>query len=444
MKNTRFSIKHILLSFILLTIGSCSTLDNEPEIPDERQELLEVMDYTAQIVSQVVASNDARQEIFGYAFEENAGEVEASFSELLSESPSQRSLINNAKTGSFSKLFRPKAENYNLEEKNYDKSSSINSVRSYLEDYLIENSLALYGPYLAENHSNSTRPITVSFDPLDDSKSTNYGYIFVPKGSSRSQANNGKIYRPNSNSTDEFELVLVEDIDDTYVQENPTLVIVPQIDTGNGSGAYSTPISSETNTQPLPIPTSGIDCDDLRSGDILRPFMQKFRLTDNLRSGFWNRNILNMYAITKDDVSFDINNAAVINTSTSKYWDKVRVSRADANKNNQKWITVNQRLDSNWLLDEKNLTIAVSYKQTSVTVDKITIGVTGVFSSSQSGSVSATLNFETSQNLLFSESYDKCATLALFNSPSLAGQKDGLAIEKFGKMEFTMDMDWRR
>jgi hypothetical protein len=50
-----------------------------------------------------------------------------------------------------------------------------------LESYLKENNLRIYGPYLAENHANTDKPITVSFDPLDDSKNTNYGYKLVPK-----------------------------------------------------------------------------------------------------------------------------------------------------------------------------------------------------------------------------------------------------------------------
>lgn len=440
MKHTHF--KTIIFLITLSIIWSCSPSIEEPEVIDDRARMLEVMDYTAQVVSQVMISNEARQEILGYALEENAGEVEASFAELLSEITSQRSLINNAETGNFAAKFRPKAERYQFEQNQFKKSKSADDIISDLESYLKDNNLGVFGPYLAEYHSDSDKPITVSFDPLDDSRTTNYGYVITRKTNHRSSANNTGIDVPKVSLDEDYELTLIEDIDDAYAQENPTLVIV-EID---GPGGPTIPPAGGTgdsnSTQPLPIPSTGIRCDDLRDGDILRPFMVKFRLIDNLRGGFWNRNLLNLYAITKDDVSFDINNDAVVNPGTSKYWNEYRVSRADAN--NGKWLTATQRLDSNWLLDEDNLTIAVSYKKTSVTVDKIEVGVKGAFAGTPSGSVTATLDFDRNQNLLFSESYDKCATIALFNSSSLAGELDGLAIEKFGKMEFTLDMDWRR
>ncbi|MFT6969581.1 MAG: hypothetical protein ACJAXX_000138 [Roseivirga sp.] len=98
---------------ILILLTGCDTQNEiRPELIDERQEMLNVMGFTAQIVGHAVASQDVRAEILGHAFPENGGEVEASFSELLSSSPRQRSLINNAESGNFAERFRLKAQGF--------------------------------------------------------------------------------------------------------------------------------------------------------------------------------------------------------------------------------------------------------------------------------------------------------------------------------------------
>lgn len=100
------------LILVLALLWSCeSTEENAPfDIPNEREEMLEVMDYTAQVVSQVLVSNKARQEVLGYAFDERGGEVEATFAELLSGSTAgERSSVNGAEFGNFAEGFRPRA-----------------------------------------------------------------------------------------------------------------------------------------------------------------------------------------------------------------------------------------------------------------------------------------------------------------------------------------------
>lgn len=281
--------------------------------------MIEIMDHTAKLVSHVMISNDARQEVLGYAFQEHAGEVEASFAELLNTNSIQRSLINNVEAGKFTERFRPIAQGFQLDDNR--KSNSIDNVISDLESYLKDNNLGIYGPYLAENHANSTKPVTVSFDPLDDTKTTNYGYKLVPKSSKGSSANYNNLNNSLVNF-DNYELEVVENIDDTYAYENPVIVIVPIDD----DDPYNNP---NTGQSPQPIPNNGIFCSNLLDGDILRPTMARFRLLENLRSGFWNRNLMNMYSITKDDISFDANNDAVINTSVAKVWNKFRISRVE-------------------------------------------------------------------------------------------------------------------
>lgn len=440
------SLKSPYLVLLLVLIWSCQPTIDEPEIIDERARMLEVMDYTAQVVSQVMISNDARQEILGYAFEENSGEIEASFAELFSKNPIQRSLTNNTKTGSFAQIFRPRAESYQFEENSFNTSSSADNVMSDLESYLKDYKLALYGPYLAEYHANSTKPITVSFDPLDDSKTTNYGYVITPKNSNIGQANHGGINAPRVSLDENYDLMLVPEIDDAYTQENPTLVIIPEIELANGSVNIVTRNSgSTTGTQPLPIPSSGIRCDDLRDGDILGLYLSEFRLTDNLRNGFWKRNLMDMYAVTKDNISFDLNGSPKIDSNKAKLWNEVRVSRADAKDG--KWYSKLTALEDNWTLDQENLFLAFAYKRSSVQVRGIEAEVKGDFSGKPPGYIAkANISFEDKRNVLYSFSFDKCATIGLYKTASPSGNtRNGNRIHnEAGKINFTFEVDWYR
>uniref|UniRef100_UPI004048A92C hypothetical protein n=1 Tax=Roseivirga sp. TaxID=1964215 RepID=UPI004048A92C len=426
----------ILLSILVL---SCDPQNDAiPETIDQRQEMIKILDHTAKLVSHVMISSDARQELLGYAFQENAGEVEASFAELLSPTSGQRSLINDAELGRFAERFRPISQGFEI--KGLKKSNTIDDKISDLESYLKENNLGIYGPYLAENHSNSTKPITVSFDPLDDTKTTNYGYRLIPKSKNGNSASGNTLPQGQSNF-DNYDLEMISNIDDNYAMDNPVIVIVP-LD-GYGSSSYN---NQGTGQTPQPIPNNGIICSNLRDGDLLRPTMARFRLLENLRSGFWNRNLMNMYAITKDDISFDANNGAVINSNVAKVWNEFRISRSDAS--DKKWQEVNTLLDSNWLLDEDNLFLAISYKIIDVSISEINVEIAGDFAKEGKPAgfkASAKLKFEEKQTLLYSFPFDKCATLALYKTASIAGLEQGLRIESGAdKSQFTFNMEWYR
>ena len=57
----------------------------------------------------------------------------------------------------------------------------------------------------------------------------------------------------------------------------------------------------------------------------------------------------------------------------------------------------------------------------------------------------AKLKFEEKQTLLYSFPFDKCATLALYKTASIAGLEQGLRIETgAGKSQFTFNMEWYR
>ena len=432
----------IFIAGLFMVAGCSDPKDKlpQPQVQDAKQEMRDVMKYTAQVVSQVVASPAARNEVLGYAFSEFDGEVEASFDKLLSDEPktglAQRSLVNGAPSGKFAELFRPRAKQYVFESED-ERSESVNDAISRLESYLKKHNLGLYGPYLAENHANSTKPITVSFDPLDDTKTTSTGYMFVPKSTSgNSSANNGGIDSPKSYYDGGYELVNIGEIDDDYAYNNPTLAIIPL---GYPFWPFITP-PTPTPTGPRPRPNNGINCQDLLENDILVPHMVKYRLKENLRWGFWNRNLLDLYAITKDDVTINLNGDGVINTNTSKLWTRVRVSRKDARK--QRWKTANQELDSNWRLDERNLHLAFAGKKR-VWNASFNVSI-GNFPAQPNATVSANIKVGDKREVLYTFSHDKCATTSLYKTASLKEMKDGRRIYGNNMIEYTLDIEWYR
>ncbi|WP_420384966.1 hypothetical protein [Roseivirga sp.] len=428
------------LAILLIVLVGCHPEDQQPELVNPRSEMLQVLDFTAQLVSHAVTSNQARNEVLGYSFIENDGEVEVSFRDLLSSEPVQKSLVNGAPSGSFAQVFRPLAERWQSDERLTPGASTVNTL-SDLENYLKKNNLGLFGPYLSENHANSSEPITVSFDPLDDTKETNYGYRLIPKKQGNASADQNLNQVTNF---DNYELEVVQNIDDDYAFNHPLLVIVPIDDDDDDTGNYVTPPSPVYGQSPMPIPSTGIICSDLLEDDLLMPTMARFRLLDNLRGGVWNRNLINMYAITKDDITFDINNNALINSAVAQVWKEYRVSRKNARQKN--WIVTNTLLDSNWKLDEDNIFIAFSYKRTKVSIDKVTAEVSGTYGNPAiNGKVGVELKFMSKHELLYSFPYDKCATLALYKTPSTNGLEQGLRVQSgSGKLEFTFDMSWYR
>lgn len=399
---------------------------------------MEAMKFTAQVVSQVVTNPQAKAEILNYAKPEFDGEVVAHFESLLSSELSNQQTAFGNNAGSFAELFRPSLAT-SSSEANLGNSDAINDILINLEEYLKDNNMALYGPYLAENHSNTDKPITVSFDPLDDTKETNIGYIFIPKAQTgRSIANTQ--YGTNSiMETENYELIEVHDIDDDYAYENPVLVVVPD----NPRGTLPPYVPSNQN--PLPMPNNGIACNDLQEDDILELYLDEFKLNGNLRSGFWNRNYIDMYVVTKDNVSFDVNGSPKVDSNVAKVWREVQVSRTDAK--NHKWKNAKTLLDDNWKLDEDNIFIAFTYKKVSVTINGIDAEVKGNFENKPSEYVAKPkLSFEEKRNLLYSFPYDKCALIALYKTPGPSGKlRNGLRMQnENGDITFTYNVKWYR
>ena len=109
--------------------------DQQPQIENDRQEMLKAMELTAQLVSQVTVSNNVRQELLSFALDEYGGEVTAHFSELLTDdSGVRKSSATGVINGSFADLFIPIAENHDgLNDQNRSQSSDLKSA---LAEYL--------------------------------------------------------------------------------------------------------------------------------------------------------------------------------------------------------------------------------------------------------------------------------------------------------------------
>lgn len=424
--------KLFYLAAILLVVAGCDTHnDTQPELIDERQEMLKVMEFTAKAVSEITVSGDVRNEILGYAKEEFGGEVTAHFTKLLDvQNPNSSS---SGLAGSFARFFQNKAIQFD-QEQNQNRSQSAGDIQNSLEDYLKEHNMALFGPYLAENHANSSKPITVSFDPLDDDKISNVGYRFIPKTSQGSVANHGGLNAPFN--IDNYYMEEIQNVDDQYAYDNPTIFVIP--DDGNtniGSTANNT--NNTENTE------RDIDCEDLNDNDIIELYLRDFQLNGNLLNAPWNRNFLEMWMVSGDDISFDSNNTAVVNENTALIFREFFISKSDGR--DQTWLDVEFLLDQNWKRQEVNSYMILAYKTGSGDGATVTANVKSIVNSD--GTSESTNTIEASIKLVkkfepFHQfPYDRCGTLATFRTDTGLGLHQGLGVRNAGgRARFTLDV----
>lgn len=421
------------LLFCSLTFFACHDNQTDADYPDDRQQMLSAMEITAQIVSQVSVSEDVKRELLSYSLDKFAGEVTAHFSELLPNGNIPRGKVsNNELHGSFATAFRPKVEELEPEA-SLIRTETNGGLQSDLEAYLLDHQMALYAPYFAENHANSTKPITVSFDPLDDSKLSNVGYMFVPKVVSQgSSANLGD--SDVSMNFDNYELVQVSNVDDDYAWQNPTIFVIPD----DGNAHVPNGVNNGGNT---PHPNRDVDCEALEDSDIVQLYMRRFKLNGNFRSAPWLRNFLEMWVITGDDISFDSNNTAVVNENTAKLWRRKQVSRRDGRKKN--WLDSGiGALDLNWQENEDNAYMIIAYKSGN-NGGAVTANVKTVLNSDGTTQTTTTIN-ATIPLLDKYESfhqfpYDRCGTLAVFRTDQGLGLHENLSVFGADKIQFTME-----
>lgn len=421
----------ILILAMSAIVFSCSEQqENQPDIIDTRQEMLNVMKFTAQAVSEISASPNVRNEILSYGLKEFDGEVTAHFGKLLSED-SPEAISSDNFVGSFSRLFANKAQQFESSQSDNKSQSSENTITD-LASFLKENNMALYGPYLAENHANSNKPLTISFDPLDDSKVSNIGYMLVPKTSTGGTSNSGGLDAPSTMSN--YELVEVSDVDDDYAYENPTMFVIIDDQEPGGGG------SSSNNGGGYNGNNRDIDCETLTPNDIVELTMPKFRLIDNLAWQPWERNIMNLWAITSDDIEgFNTNGSGTLNNNTSQLWSEKQVSRSNAR--DKKWMTPGfSFLENNWKKNETEMVIFVSYKERSPQLGKVDINFKAVrdTSTTTTTNISTSIEIGNKYSVLSYQNFDRCSTLANFLQDRGYGIYEGRRIYSYGKLEFTI------
>ncbi|MCO6357718.1 hypothetical protein [Roseivirga pacifica] len=427
--------KFLIVLVMVAVVASCQeNIEIQPSLKNERAQMLEVLEFTAKTVSEIAVSRDVREEVLSYGLPQFDGEVTAHFSKLLSDEVKLSS--RGTQKDAFSNLFRAKVGEFRTETENDNRYNSAEDPISYIEKYLKLNNMALYGPYLAENHADSDKPITVSFDPLDDSKYSNVGYMFVPKQGEQSSAN----MLPNvPYAIEDYHMVEVQNVDDQYAYDNPTVfVIIDDEDApppGGSNGGGGTGGGGSEGRE--------IDCNDLDDTDIVSVTMREFRLMGNLRSAPWNRNLLDLWAISGDDINFDQNNTAILNNSTAKLWHRKQVSKSDGR--NERWLSSGLSfLDTNWKEEEVDLYLVISYKSGNdggtynanvrTVINKDADGnSTNETTTTLDVSVPLAEKFEVFHGL----GYDRCATLAGFTSDNGFGLRDGLGVVGADKMQFT-------
>ncbi|MFT4805263.1 MAG: hypothetical protein ACI9YE_002479 [Psychroserpens sp.] len=393
--------------------------------------MLDVMKFTAQAVSEIAINPSVKKELLSYGLQEFDGEVTAHFSKLLNDGNPEAVSSDNSK-GTFSRLFENKAQQFESNQLNI-KSQSAGSTITDLEAFLKDKNMALYGPYLAENHANSDKPLTVSFDPLDGSKTSSIGYILVPKTSSGSTANSGGLDAPNAISN--YELIEISGIDDDYAYNNPTLFVI--IDDAGSSGGGGSVANTGSGSSSGNTSTRAIDCETLKSTDIVELIMPKFRLNGNLAWQPWEQNILDMWVVTKDDISgLDINGKGILNNSSSKLWAGKQVSRRNGRDKN--WLNPDiPFLESDWKKDETEMVILISYKERSSedSVDFEFKSVNDETTQTTKSSFFITKAF----TLMAYANFDRCSTLANFLTDRGSGLHEGRRIYSYGgKLDFVL------
>ncbi|GAB5524468.1 MAG: hypothetical protein Roseis2KO_23400 [Roseivirga sp.] len=416
-----------MLALVLaITMFACADREEQsPEIIDQRQEMLDAMTFTAQAVSQISISPGVKKEMLSYALDEFGGEVTAHFSSLLSNEIQDQNASQDNPKGTFNRLFKSKAAEYNVE-RNQDRSQSSSFDPSDLETYLKQNNLAVYAPYYAENHANSNSTITVTFDPLDDTKTSNIGYKLVRKANTGSSANHGGLDA--SFSIDDYDMTEVPNVDDDYAYENPTWVVIPDDGNTNLGNIYSD--DPGIGGAPSEANARDIDCNDLTSNHVVALRMPEVRLTGNFSSAIWDRNLLHLWVAT-GEITF-VDNVPQLGPNVNKLWGEFKISRADAR--DQKWVSTGlSHFERDWTEEETDLFFVITRKR------GVELTITGDVKFTKDGveaNVDVTINSENKQTLIVKDNLNRCDYLATHTRPTSLGTRAGQAVQGYGKVQF--------
>ncbi len=403
-------MKKALLILLLTAFYSCRLTNEDEFFLSEKKvdedywtsfsDRNEMLYQFSKMIAPIVNEYEVRKEILSYHSELTDGEVFVTFKDLLS------ARNNNRFSGSFLREIR------DVRSLRQSGTISTDSLLLFLE----ENNYAIYAPYLAENWSETSLPITVSWWDGIDSTGVTPGIIEGVEGGRVSQ---------------------LFSVDDDYAAANPTIVLVPaDVDNCGNVPCGTNQQTNDTDTD-IPYVPRSIDCRKLESDDKIRIDMPYFRLTGNLRP--WpNRNILSLVTIV-GEFSYDKDGIPQPKANTNFLWENKWVSRKSARE--KRWMSSGiSYIQSDWSQSEIELRIAVAYKKNK---SKATFeGSVGIDEKKNfTVNLSAKYKFELgSKARLFDVGFDRCVFLADFSKDIGHGLKDDMTIYSFGStpMQFVL------
>lgn len=206
-------MKNLILLFVVLTfiLGACEKKEandfgtKKNFVTEEQKLLLAKMDEAAQVIAIFTSDEQVNNEISMFIKKKMYKDDFIFFKDLFEPDANSVLKSSNMSETVFSKLFRKASEGMSL------KSGTVND----LEDFLIENNLALYVPYPLEDYPADKQIPTISFHPLLND-SLNYGYKQLV----------GNVTKSSNINAVEYELI--EGVGEEYAQENPVYAIIPR------------------------------------------------------------------------------------------------------------------------------------------------------------------------------------------------------------------------
>ncbi|SNS80329.1 hypothetical protein SAMN05421640_1296 [Ekhidna lutea] len=412
MKITKNLIAPIWFAIALIACQENEMLPPEDELikPEMSHAILsnDQLQQVAISMTEFINDDDVRSELISYATPGTDNEVYRPFKYLLTEE---------SPNGRLSSALATKLES------SLAKCSSCRTQNSDIDDILaiLEEHYVISAPYLAEDFSESTEPLTISWwDGIDDSG--------VTPGILSTDLNNGRVTN---------ELISVND---QYASSHPTLVLMPvdeelcpigdPCDPGSGGGS-----SGDHDSLPRDI-----DCRALEDDAIVKIKMPQFRLHSNTRN--WpNSNRLYFWAITGGD--FTVNsNGLVVNTDPdiNEPWGDgkgFKVSRKNAK--NQNWVGSDMSfVVQDWKKSQPDLRIIFAARNDGEGdisyTDNVSLDTDEDFS--RDTDVAFHVTSEKHAYFLMNVSFDRCATLGEIASDGGFGLKNNYQIYRFGDVSF--------
>lgn len=363
-------------------------------------------------IGKFINEPEVRAEIISYATEESQGEVYIPFAEILAEE---------AEGGRLNSIVRERL-------KEALQSIKCENCRTETIEDILKAEYSLYAPYLAEYHSVSEIPLTISWIDETYSIGTTPG-IFTGSSSS------GRI------ASDQ-----IISVDDSYAVNQPVAIIAPP-DPGIDPIECNDPPCTTPGPGPGPgpgpdpqpgdpgyfVPPADISCSDYPSDDyILRMTIPEFRLRDQLRAFPWGSKLHFWIAVGEyTNGNPQQKPGTAIDQKFMSEWHITRAQIRD-----KKWLTFPANfVISDWIEEEKDTWVIVAYKKPSydfsfngsVKLEK-TIKPPKGAEATISRSIGFTIEEGEKTRQYFAVKLDRCAELEFLKSDGGFGKRNGWQI----------------